>query len=124
MEERGSLTRLRPYYYLRVYETENDEIVGSAYDLSFEGIRLIANRTFEWEKTYRLRLRLPEDSFFGDMVELDAVCTSCRGVAESDSYDCGFNFPDKAGPAITPLTALLKDLAKQGRLVRGNPGSS
>jgi hypothetical protein len=103
-----------------VYEVESGEMVGSAYDITFRGIRLVANRMFTPGTVYRLRLLLPEDSFFGESVELDAQCKHCHGVSETNSYDCGFAFREKAGPAITPLTSLLKDLEKHGRLAEGN----
>lgn len=116
-KERRTLTRFRPYYYLRVFDSEvGDDCVGSVYDISRSGMRLVADRTFDPQTRYEFAIPLPEGSFFGTHVSMTAECRWCRPGVESHSYEAGFQFRGQPSEGLHSIKALLKDLEAKGQL--------
>lgn len=117
-KERRTLTRFRPYYYLRVFSSDSNEsdCVGSVYDISRSGLRMVANRTFEPQERYAFAIPLPEGSFFGSHVRLTAECRWCRPGNESESFEAGFQIRGQPSEGLHSIIALLKDLEGKGQL--------
>jgi hypothetical protein len=113
MDERRSLERLKPYYYLRVYNVDTHRYVGSVVDISLKGMRLLSDMPFDSGKHYNFRMRLPEDSFFGKTVTVAAKSRWCKPTDAPQSFESGFEFPGDVGPGILTIKALLDDLKEK-----------
>jgi hypothetical protein len=113
MDERRCLERLKPYYYLRVYDEKTDDYVGSVVDITIRGMRLLAEYPFEAKSRYHFAMRLPPEGFFGDTVRIGAYCRWSRRSRDESAFEGGFEFSGNVDEGIHTLRALVRDL--QGR---------
>jgi hypothetical protein len=110
MEERRSLERLRPYYYLRVYDDGGDDYVGSVVDISVKGIRMVGESRFRVSKKYTFTMKLPEGSFFGDSVRVAAECRWCKENGDDGSFETGFRFKKDVHQGVFTIKGIVDDL--------------
>ncbi len=113
MEEKRSLKRVEPYYYLRVYDGDTKEYVGSVIDISKKGMKLLSERPFVVESVYHLRLPLPEDSIFGDSMKVEAKTCWCTPLKGSTGYETGFEFEKPVNDGVFAIEAIIRDLKKE-----------
>ena len=116
MQERRTVKRMKPYYYLRVYEKDSGDYAGSVIDISRNGMRLVSEDSREPGSTHRFEILLPGDSILGDSVELLARARWSTPHPEEPSYECGFEFAEPASDGILTIAALIKDLEKRGQM--------
>ncbi len=94
-EERRTLKRRRPTYYLRVFDNESDQLAGSLIDISPEGLMLASRKKFKPEENVKIRISLP-DAIVGERtLTLDARNIWCRKELDSgvhDYFSAGFSF--------------------------------
>jgi hypothetical protein len=113
VEEKRSLKRLEPYYYLRVFDGTNREYVGSVVDISKKGMRLVSERPFSTKSVYNFRMPLPEDSIFGNSMSIEATACWSKKLVGSDGYETGFEFEKPVNDGVIAIGALIKDLERQ-----------
>ena len=111
-EDKRSLKRVEPYYYLRVFDGDTKEYVGSVIDISKKGMKLISERPFSANSVYRLRLPLPEDSIFGDSMKVEARACWSTPLKQSTGYETGFEFEQPVNDGVFAVEAILRDLKK------------
>ena len=56
-------------YYLRVFDSKNDSLVGHVIDITTEGIKLFNEKPIEPGKEFKFRMALPE--FIKENVEIE-----------------------------------------------------
>ncbi|MBD3392944.1 MAG: hypothetical protein GF418_12635 [Chitinivibrionales bacterium] len=112
-EEKRSLKRVEPYYYLRVYDGDTKSYVGSVVDISKKGMKLLSERPFEIDSTYRLRLPLPEDSIFGDTLKVEAKACWCTPLKGTTGYESGFEFEQPVNDGVFAIESIIRDLRKE-----------
>ena len=113
MEEKRSLKRVEPYYYLRVFDADTKTYVGSVIDINKKGMKLLSERPFEVGSVYRLRFPLPEDSIFGDAMGVEGKCCWCTPLKKSAGYETGFEFEKPVSDGIFAIESILRDLKKE-----------
>ena len=111
-DDKRSLKRVEPYYYLRVFDGDTKEYVGSAIDISKKGMKLLSERPFEEGTVYRLRLPLPEDSIFGDSMKVEARCCWSTPLKKTTGYEIGFEFEKPVNDGVFAIEAIIRDLKK------------
>jgi len=111
-EDKRNLKRVEPYYYLRVYDGETKEYVGSVIDISKKGMKLLSERPFLIHTSYRLRLPLPDDSIFGDSLEVEARACWSVPLKESAGYETGFEFEQPVNDGVFAIESIIRDLKK------------
>jgi hypothetical protein len=116
MKERRSLERLKPYYYLRVYDGETDACIGSVADITLKGMRLLSEHPFEAKTRYHFTMRLPQESFFDDVVRIGAYCRWSKISRDEKSYEAGFEFSRGVGEGIHTIRALVSDLQARNQM--------
>ena len=108
--ERRNLERIKLFYYLRVYDRDTGEFVGSVYDLSLQGMKLVSERFFSVNSLYYLKVLLPEGSILGDSITIDAQCRWRSDSEKKDSFEAGFEFVKKVDGGIYVIKKLIEDL--------------
>lgn len=111
-EDKRSLKRVEPFYYLRVYDGDTKEYVGCVIDITKKGMKLLSERPFAVSKAYRLRLPLPEDSIFGDAMKVEARACWSTPLKESTGYETGFEFEQPVNDGIFAIESIIRDLKK------------
>jgi hypothetical protein len=109
-DEKRSLKRVEPYYYLKVYDGDTKKYVGSVIDISKKGMKLLSERPFALNTVYRLRLPLPEDSIFGDTMRVEARACWSTPLKSSTGYETGFEFEQPVTDGVFAIESILRDL--------------
>jgi sporulation protein YlmC with PRC-barrel domain len=108
--ERRTLERIKLFYYLRVYDRDSGEFVGSVYDLSIQGMKLVSERLFSVHSLYYLKILLPEGSILGEAISIDAQCRWRCDSNEKNTFEAGFEFVKKVDSGIYVIKKLIEDL--------------
>jgi c-di-GMP-binding flagellar brake protein YcgR len=108
--ERRNLERIKLFYYLRVYDRDTEELVGSVYDLSIKGMKLVSERLFAVHSLYYLKILLPEGSILGESITIDAQCRWRSDSNEKNTFEAGFEFVKKVDSGIYVIKKLIEDL--------------
>jgi hypothetical protein len=114
-KERRYIDRLNCFYYLRVYNQSNMELVGSVVDISTRGMKIIGRKSFAIDACGNFMLLLPEGSIFGDSISIEALCRWCND-RDDGSSESGFEFTSKVGSGIHVIKLLIDDLQKSNLL--------
>ena len=110
--ERRNLDRIKLVYYLRVYDRDSGEFVGSIFDLSTRGMKLISEKLFAVNSCYTMIIHLPEGSILGESIAVDAQCR-WRSNGPENSCETGFEFINKVDSGIYVIKTLLDDLQEK-----------
>jgi hypothetical protein len=113
MNDKRSLKRVEPYYYLRVYDGDTKAYVGSVVDISNKGMKLLGERPFEIGLTYHLRMPLPEDSIFGDTFKIEAKACWCNPLKSTTGYETGFEVEQPVNDGVFAIESIIRDLKKE-----------
>jgi hypothetical protein len=115
-EDRRNIDRLRLFYYLRVYDSQTQDSIGSVVDISSLGMKIVGDKYFLPDSIKSLKILLPEGSILGDSVEVEARCKWSHEDKENSSYESGFEFARKAESGVFVVKALIDDLQKNKML--------
>lgn len=83
-------------YYLRVFNQQDQQLLGHLVDITPEGIMLMSEAPLPVEATYALRMDLPADTFGKDMVEFEARALWTRPDVNPSFHDTGFQLTQVA----------------------------
>jgi hypothetical protein len=110
--ERRNISRLKLFYYLRVYDRATKAPIGSVVDISSQGMKVIGDKYFLPESVCSFTIFLPEGSILGDSIEINGRCRWCKEDKGNASYESGFEFVTKADSGVFVVKALIDDLQK------------
>ena len=88
--ELRALKRRHLIYYLEVYDDETGELLGHLVDITTEGVKLVSKTFIEKDKTYRLRMQLPEGYFDETVLRFEAMSLWSSNDVNPDFFDTGF----------------------------------
>jgi sporulation protein YlmC with PRC-barrel domain len=108
--ERRNLDRIKLFYYLRVYDRDTGEFVGSVFDLSVQGMKLVSERLFTVQSLYYLKILLPEGSILGESIDIDAQCRWRSDGDQINTFEAGFEFVKKVDSGIYIIKNLIEEL--------------
>jgi hypothetical protein len=94
MKKERKLPRRHLIYYLRVFDRQSGEQVGSLVDITTEGLMLVSEKPLQPHKTYHLRMDLPTEVCGKERLDFDAVCMWSNNDINPLFYDNGFMLPD------------------------------
>ena len=108
-DEIRSLKRRHLVYYLEVYDDEANELLGHLVDLTTTGLKLVSKQRIPTNRTYRLRMMLPEGYFSQKDLYFEAKSMWSSNDINPDFYDTGF-----AAPKLETATQnIILDLVNQ-----------
>ena len=79
-------------YYLKVTDTETNQPLGHAVDISNQGFMLIVGKPIEPEALFQLKMLLPEEIQGNRYFEFSSMSRWCRQDDDPDYYNVGFQF--------------------------------
>ncbi len=109
VNERRTLERIRCYYYLKVYNKDNNQDIGSVIDISRKGMRLISEIPFTADSHYHLTIKLPKGYIHGYSFDIDAEARWCEKKEDDDYYEAGFKFINAKKSGIVFIKMLIDD---------------
>jgi c-di-GMP-binding flagellar brake protein YcgR len=96
MLEKRRLKRRHPIYYLKVYDSSTNNLIGRVVDIHSQGMKLVSENPVREGDTRRLRLDLPRAVDDQDYLEFEARTVWCGLDKNPDFYDSGFQFTNIA----------------------------
>lgn len=113
IKDKRQADRRHLVYYLRVFDGMGREILGHLVDISDKGVLLICDNPVAEQKTFHLRMSLPNRMKDHDEIIFPATCKWCKSDTDPNFYLAGFQFEDLE-PAFSQLIArLIKDFSQQ-----------
>ncbi|PCJ35305.1 MAG: pilus assembly protein PilZ [Moraxellaceae bacterium] len=96
-------------YYLRVFNGKTGELLGNLVDISTCGIMLVSDNAIALEKSYVLKMVLPETVEGSKEVEFEAFSRWCKNDVNPDFYDTGFELIDPTSSFLEVVDKLVED---------------
>lgn len=106
MSEKRTMKRRHLIYYLRVFDSKDDSLVGHVIDITTEGIQLFSEEPIEIGKEFKFKMALPEFIKENVEIEFEGVCSWSKRDVNQDFYVAGFKFgklPEKEVKLINQL---------------------
>jgi len=92
-DETRSLKRRHLVYYLEVYDDDANKLLGHLVDLTTSGLKLVSKQRIPTNRTYHLRMMLPEGYFSQKDIYFEAKSMWSSNDVNPDFYDTGFAAP-------------------------------
>jgi hypothetical protein len=108
-DNKRSVPRRHLIYYLRVFDTETNSLLGNLVDISTRGIMVVSDKKIESGKRYRLKMVLPDSLEGSKDVEFDAESRWCQNDTNPDFYDTGFELIDPHASFLDVVDRLVED---------------
>ncbi|MCG8672118.1 MAG: PilZ domain-containing protein [Pseudomonadales bacterium] len=96
-------------YYLRVFNRDDNQLLGNLVDISTRGIMLVSDKPLAPNKRFHLRMVLPETLEGSREVEFEAETRWCQNDANKDFYDTGFELIDPNNSFLEAVDKLIDD---------------
>jgi hypothetical protein len=90
MSERRDLRRRHLLFYLRVFNTTSNQLLGWVVDLNAQGVMIISEKPIQTGQDYELKMDLPGQIGRKKTIKLTAESRWCRPDVNPDFYDIGF----------------------------------
>lgn len=100
------LKRRHLIYYLEVHDAESGELIGHVVDITVKGVKLVSKAPIAAERIFKMRMKLPEEYFHGQILEFSGRSLWSHNDVNPDFYDTGFavkEFDDEARKVIHEL---------------------
>lgn len=113
MSEKRTLKRRHLFYYLRVFDSKNDSLVGHVIDITAEGIKLFGERPIELGKEFKFKMALPEFIKENVEIEFEGVCSWSKRDVNQDFYVAGFKLDKLPEKEIKHINQLVMEAGFQ-----------
>ena len=99
-------------FYLRVFDSETNKLVGYIGDISTKGVMLVSEKPIKTDKVYSLSLHLnpTNDRREPRVVKFDARSIWCKNDVNPELYDTGFELIDVPDGTIEEISDLIEDI--------------
>ena len=97
-------------HYLRVYKSENNELLGHLVDITTEGMMLISEQSIPMHTSFNLRMEIPADEGIPQMIALTAESLWTKKDVNPNFHDTGFRLLNPSKRALNAITRLIEEL--------------
>ncbi|MBD3320718.1 MAG: hypothetical protein GF350_06460 [Chitinivibrionales bacterium] len=112
MKDQRAYERIRCSHYLKVYEDKTGNCIGSVFDVSKRGIRIIHESPIPDTKMIDLKILLPDESILGDAITIIAEKRWTKTREHDGIHESGFEIIGEVGTGLYSIQALVNDLKK------------
>lgn len=114
--EKRALERRHLLYYLRVWDKDQEKMIGHIADVSTDGLMLVGELKLEIDKNYNLKVLLPSSAEDGEPESIEFSAKSCWSSNDVNKlfYDTGFQFIDIPVETSEKLQAIMKEYSLSG----------
>lgn len=104
-----SVPRRHLIYYLRVFDTKSNMMIGNLVDISTKGIMVVSDNEVPAGQKFRLKMVLPDTLEGSKEIEFDAESRWCHNDTNPDFYDTGFELIDPDASFLDAVDRLVED---------------
>ncbi len=108
MEEKRRLKRRHLFFYLRIFNQKNGELIGYLGDITPEGIMVISENPIETNRFFKLRMDLPGSAAVRRL-EFEAKSIWSQPDLNPDFYDTGLQLFDVSKRDMAMIEDLISD---------------
>ncbi|QYZ65456.1 MAG: hypothetical protein OI74_16465 [Gammaproteobacteria bacterium (ex Lamellibrachia satsuma)] len=108
-DDRRQIKRRHLIYYLRVWDTDYEQLLGHVVDISSEGLMLLSDQKIPKDKEFSMEIRLPDIEGNPQKIDFRAACRWSSNDINRSFYDSGFSFLNSAPEAIDTVRQLIKE---------------
>lgn len=107
--EKRKLERRHLLYYLRIWDADNDRMLGHLADVSTDGFMLVSEEKIDNDKKFNIEMRLP--SIAGETEAVAFAATSCWSTNDVNQmfYDTGFKFSDISEENVARIVSIIEE---------------
>jgi hypothetical protein len=98
--------------HLRVFNANDNQLLGHIVNVTTEGIMLIGEKTLSVDSEFKLKMELPLEGEISTEIELDARSVWCKADVDPIFYNTGFQFTHCAEKSINAISALIERLKR------------
>ncbi|MBD3343808.1 MAG: hypothetical protein GF401_01945 [Chitinivibrionales bacterium] len=113
MKDQRAYERIRCSHYLKVYEQKSGKCIGSIFDISKRGIRVVHDHPLDDRKTIDLKIHLPEEGILGDSISIIAEKRWTKTRREDGAHETGFEIVGEINSGLYSVQTLVNDLKKK-----------
>ncbi len=108
--DRRTVLRRHLIYYLRVWNTEEDQLLGHLVDINVDGLMLISEKPIPTKKEYKLELRWNSPEGEAQHLRFNAESRWCNNDVNPAFYDTGFLLNNKDEAILEPIKQMIEEL--------------
>ena len=113
-EDRRKLQRKYLTFFGRIFDRYNGQYIGNVADITVEGAMVISDHPIPTEKTFQLRLDLPEHIFGIDHLDLEGHSIWCQPDIDPEFYNTGFQLLNNSPEAIKIIEQINQEYDIRG----------
>ncbi|EGV51641.1 hypothetical protein QQ73_03155 [Candidatus Endoriftia persephone str. Guaymas] len=112
-DDRRAIKRRHLIYYLRVWDSDSNALLGHVVDITTEGMMLVGEHSIPDGRSFDLEIRLPDRGGSGQLksIHFKAVTRWSHNDVNRSFYDTGFYFEEPPGESIERVRALIAEYA-------------
>ncbi len=113
VDERRTTLRRHLIYYLRVWDTKSDQVIGHVVDLTTEGMMLINEKPIEMNKKFQLEVRWNTPD--GESIKIPMYVESRWEKKDVNPafYNTGFKLLTPDNETLDPIRDMINDYGFQ-----------
>ncbi|WP_321528522.1 PilZ domain-containing protein [Sedimenticola selenatireducens] len=106
-DERRAILRRHLIYYLRVWDTATDKLLGHIVDINTDGLMLISEKQIETGKPFELEIRWQDMEGNPERIRFSAVSRWSNNDINSAFFDTGFQLVDPSEEILEPIRKMI-----------------
>jgi hypothetical protein len=107
-EKKRTIKRRHLIYYLRVFDTQSEKLLGHVVDITTKGILLMSEKALPLNTTFNLNMILPEETWNVEKISFDAETLWSKQDVNPDFYVTGFQFKNIAPKNVQLVKHLIE----------------
>ena len=109
MAEKRRLKRRHLIYYLRVFDRNDDQLIGHLTDITVEGMMLISEEPIKTNTVFQARMVLPTGIEGHKPVNFDIGSVWCHRDVNPNFYATGFQLIDISPEDVETINSLIDE---------------
>lgn len=110
MKDRRTTERHNLYMYLRVRDSDTNDIIGHVVDVSSGGMMVVADHPFQLKEVRKMVVELPYTESEAATLDIEAECRWCGPDANEDYFDAGFMFLNQTAELRELIRGVVDDV--------------
>lgn len=107
VEKKRTIKRRHLIYYLRVFDTQTEKLLGHVVDITTKGIMLMSETELPLNTTFSLCMILPEETWNIERITFEAESVWSKQDVNPDFYVTGFRFKNIAPKNVQLIKHLI-----------------
>jgi hypothetical protein len=110
MSEQRHIKRRHLIYYLRVIDSDTDQLVGFLVDINIKGLMVMSESPIPLGKNFHLKILRSTETDEGKYLLFDAKSRWCDKSVNSDFYDTGFELMNVKLDDFAEIENIIEEL--------------